>query len=203
MPCKASQHSYDVCFVARGFQMQAVLCWRYVLMTSVRRWVWPTTPAGPGFRRPSILQGCMTVTPHTRKASAPGGAQFDSFSLSQGPAPQKELHEWGQSSPHSYRWRVPGASRNRLPRQEGPLRGRKIWESDPAYLRRRCWAKRLHFRSLEPQIGPAGEAAENNFNAACGLRQLCWVHGCLFFWTVMSCLWYLKPFSNDFKFRWI
>ncbi len=27
MPCKASHHSYDDCFVARGFQIQAVRCY--------------------------------------------------------------------------------------------------------------------------------------------------------------------------------
>jgi hypothetical protein len=47
MPYKASQHSYDVFFVARGFLMQAVRqSERHVYMPSVRCSVWPTTPAG-------------------------------------------------------------------------------------------------------------------------------------------------------------
>ncbi len=38
--------------------------------------------------------------------------------------------------------------------EEGPLRGRRIWGSDYAYLRRRCWAKRPHFRCLETKLDP-------------------------------------------------
>ncbi len=93
---------------------------RRVHMTSVRCWVWPTTPAGPGFRRLNYFEYKLygshdTVSQHARKASTPRGAQFDSFSRpSQGPPPKHELHEWSQSSPHSHLWRVPGASRNRL-----------------------------------------------------------------------------------------
>jgi hypothetical protein len=84
--------------------------------------------------------------------------------------------------------------------EEGPLRGWRIWGGDPVYLRRRCWAKRPHFTCLGSQIGLPGETEGNNFNAACGLGPLCWVRG-HFFWIVMSCLWYLNPLSNHFKFR--
>jgi hypothetical protein len=56
----------------------------------------------------------MALSQYTRKASAPRGAQFDSFRRSQGPLPKQELQGWSQSSPHSHRWRVPGALRNRL-----------------------------------------------------------------------------------------
>ncbi len=48
-----------------------------------------------------LYTGSMTVYQHARKASTPGGAQFDSFNLYQGPSPgsspQQELHEWAQS----------------------------------------------------------------------------------------------------------
>jgi hypothetical protein len=56
----------------------------------------------------------MAVSQHDREASTPRGAQFDSFSRSQGPPQNQELHGWSPSSPHSHRWRVPGLSRNRL-----------------------------------------------------------------------------------------
>ncbi len=59
--------------------------------------------------------------------------------------------------------------------------GWRIWGCDPTYLWRRCWAKRPHFTCLESQIGPPGEASENNFNAGCGLGQLCWLRGRIFF----------------------
>jgi hypothetical protein len=52
----------------------------------------------------------MAVFQHDWKASTPRGAQFDSFSRSQGPPQKQELHGW---TLHSHRWRVPGASRNR------------------------------------------------------------------------------------------
>ncbi len=58
MPCKASQHSADVCFVARAsaiWTARALLYGQHVHMTSVRCWVCPTTPAGLGFRRLSIF----------------------------------------------------------------------------------------------------------------------------------------------------
>ncbi len=91
----------------------ALLSGRYVHMASVKCWVWPTTPAGPGFHRLVFVHtGSMQ---HARKALILRGAQFDSFSLSQGLLPEQELHEWSQNSQHSYLWRVPGASRNWLP----------------------------------------------------------------------------------------
>ncbi len=54
--------------------------------------------------------GSMTVTRHVRKAPAPGVAQFDT-------SPRRILYEWGQRTQHtgSFRWRVPGTSRNWLP----------------------------------------------------------------------------------------
>jgi hypothetical protein len=118
MPCKASQHSYDVWSVARGFQMQAVRC--YLDGTCTRLQIGAEFGPLPQQDQASavkvFLHTCsMTVFQHALKASTPGGAQFDSFILSQRPSPQQELHEWGQSSPHSYRWRLPGASKNRLP----------------------------------------------------------------------------------------
>ncbi len=149
----------------------------------------------------------MAVSQHAWKASTPRGTQFDRFSRSQGPPPKQELHRWSQSSPHSHRWKVPGASRNRLASVKNAhfVAGEYGGPPDSAYLRRRCWAKRQHFTWLESQIGPLGEAVENNFNAACGLWPLCWVRGRVF-GIVMSCLLYLILFSNDLnlgKFRWI
>jgi hypothetical protein len=41
--------------------------------------------------------GSMTASQHARKASIPRGAQFDCFSLSQGPSQHQELHEWSQN----------------------------------------------------------------------------------------------------------
>jgi hypothetical protein len=43
----------------------------------------------------------MSASQHAQKASTPRGARFDSFSLSQGPSPQQELHKCSQSSPHT------------------------------------------------------------------------------------------------------
>ena len=57
------------------------------------------------------LYGSVSACP---KASTARGAQYDSFSQSQGPPQKQELHGWSPSSPHSHRWRVPGLSRNRL-----------------------------------------------------------------------------------------
>ncbi len=49
----------------------------------------------------------------------------------------------------------------------------RICGSDPAYLLRRCWAKKPHFTCLETQIEPAGDVAENNFNAG-GKPSVLW-----------------------------
>jgi hypothetical protein len=54
----------------------------------------------------------MAVSQHARKTQAPGVAQFDSFSLSQGPSSRRVLHEVGPNfSPKDiaqcYWWRVP------------------------------------------------------------------------------------------------
>jgi hypothetical protein len=103
-----------------------------------------------------------------QKASTPRGAQFDIFSRSQGPPPKQELHEWSQGSPHSPRWRVPGASRNRLASVKKAHSVVGEYGGATLYLRRQEAALRVP----RVQIGPPGEAVENNFNAACGLGPL-------------------------------
>ncbi len=119
-----------------------------------------------------------------------GGAQFDSFSLYQGPPPEQELHEWvysiklvrvhewSQSSLHIYGWRVPGASRNRLPsvkkanfvaREYG---GATLRFTAPLLGQEPALHDKFMFICLGSQIGPPGEAIENDFNAACGFIPL-------------------------------
>jgi hypothetical protein len=96
----------------------------------------------------------MTVSQHASKASIPGGAQFDSFSLSQGHSPQQELHEWGQNSLHNYRRMVAGASRNWLPLVD---KAHFVARTDNAYFCAACCAKRQRFSDLtclESQNGP-------------------------------------------------
>ncbi len=92
MPYKASYHSYDVFFVARGFQMQAVRCSQDGTCTWLQLGAdlahYPSLTRFP--RTKKFLQtGSMTVSQHAKKASTPTsssrGAQFDSFSRSQGP----------------------------------------------------------------------------------------------------------------------
>ncbi len=102
--------------------------------------------------------------------STPGGAQFDSFSRSQGPPQKQELHGWSPSSPHSHRWRVPGLSRNLLSSVKKWLEnlGEQLCVFTASLL-----GQRAALDVSRVQIGPPGEAVENNFNAACGLRPLC------------------------------
>ncbi len=138
----------------------------------------------------------MTVSRHAWKASTPGGSQFDSFSLSQGPSPQQELREWSQSSPHSYRWRVQGC-------QEAPLRGWKIWGDDPG--RRPCvfaaplldQDAALHVFRV-PNWTP-GWGCRKRFQRS--LRTRVWTPFFLMSWAV----WILNHFpmiSNLYEFRW-
>jgi hypothetical protein len=62
IPCKASQHSHDVCCCCQGLPDAgcALLSGQHaghVHMTSVRCWIWhTTTPARPAFRRLSIFR---------------------------------------------------------------------------------------------------------------------------------------------------
>jgi hypothetical protein len=98
----------------------------------------------------------MAVSQHDRKASTPRGARFDSFSRSQGPPQKQELHGWSPSSPHSHRWRVPGASRNR-----------KASVKKADFVAGEYGGVTLSIYSVltvsRVQIGPPGEAKENNF----------------------------------------
>jgi hypothetical protein len=56
----------------------------------------------------------MTVSEHARQEPASNAAQFRTLQPVSGTLARRDLHEWGQRTPHRYRWRVPGASRNRL-----------------------------------------------------------------------------------------
>jgi hypothetical protein len=113
MRCRASSPAMTFDFFGhwQGFQMQAAL-WCldvHVHMTAVMCWVFPTTPAEPALLWWSLLHtDSMTVSQHARKAPAHGVAQFGSFRNFQ-PVPRtlarRVLHEWGQWTPHSYRWR--------------------------------------------------------------------------------------------------
>ncbi len=117
MPYKASHHSYGVFLVARGFQMQAMRCTQDGTCTCLQLGAefGPLLQPDQTSADYTILPtGSMAVSQHDRKASTPRGAQFDSFSRSQGPPQKQESHGWSPSSPHSHSWRVPGASRNWL-----------------------------------------------------------------------------------------
>ncbi len=153
--------------------------------------------------------GSITVSQHAGKASTPGGAQVDSFSQSQGPRIAR------MGSEFTAQLLVEGArclEKSAILCQEGALRGWRMWESDPAYLRHCCWAKRPHFTCLESRIGPPVrdcEAAENHFNAACCLGQLCWVCGRLCFglsWaacgTLKTTFWKFQILVDLDVFRW-
>ncbi len=154
----------------------------------------------------------MAVFQRARKASTPRGAQFDSFSRSQGPLPKQELHGWSQSSPHSHRWRVPGASRNRLAsvKKAHNVAG----EYGGATLR-------IYGAAVGPR-GRTSRVKSPNWTPGPSCRKQyqrsLWPLAAVLstwtrFWTVwfcavtiMSCLLYLISFSNDLnlgKFRWI
>ncbi len=182
--CLTKHHSTAIClFCCQGLSDEgcaaALQSGRHVHMTSIRCW----------FSQPNQVStdydvwhtGSLTVSQHAQKASTPGGAQFESFSLSQGPPPEQELHEWSQSSLYRYPWRVPVASRNRLPSVK------KVKTSWPENMGERLCVfmaplfgqeAALHV-SRVPNWTP-GEAVENKFNAACGFILLYCVRGRFF-----------------------
>ena len=70
--------------------------------------------------------GSMTVSQHARKESTSGGAQFDSFSLSQGPTTTRVAR---MESEFNAKLQVEGArclKKSATLCQEGPLSGRRI-----------------------------------------------------------------------------
>ncbi len=130
MPCEASQHRPLFCWKGLPDAGCALQPGRHVCMTSVRCWVWSTTPAGPGFRRLNILYtGSSTASQHALKASTPRGTQFewtqfDSFSLSQRTSPHQELHEWRHWRVH----RTVTGGGCQVPQEMGyPLSRRPTW----------------------------------------------------------------------------
>ncbi len=82
-------------------------------------------------------------------------------SRSQGPSPKQELHEWSQSSPHSHRWRVPGASRYRL----ASVKRSTSWPENMGERLCLCTAPLLSQEAAlhvpRVQVGPPGEVVEN------------------------------------------
>jgi hypothetical protein len=116
VPYKASQHSYGVFFVARGFQMQAVRCTQDGTCKRLQLGAefGPLPQPDQASTDEIILHTCsMAVSQHDPKARALKALNSDSFSRSQRPPQKQELHGLSPSSPHSHRWRVPGLSRNR------------------------------------------------------------------------------------------
>ena len=79
------QHSYDVCFVARGFQMQAVpWCTCTWLLLCAEFGPLPQ-PIQSSADQILLHTDSMTVSHHARKAPGPGVAQYDSFGLCRDP----------------------------------------------------------------------------------------------------------------------
>ncbi len=149
MPCE--EHSYDVRFLVREFQVHAVLL--YMDTRDHYRDCCYDAEFGP-LPLPDqasadwlfLHTGSMTVSQHSRKAQAPGVTQFDIFRVSQtfattnvawmGPEGTAQLPVNGDIEQLA------------TPCQEGTFRCRRIWEHDPAYSGRRPrrnWAKRPHF----------------------------------------------------------
>ncbi len=155
----------------------ALLFGRYMHMTSVRCWVWPTIPAGPGFSRLSIF--CIQALVLHRNKSCTNGVRVHST-----------VTGWGCQVPQEIGYPL-------------QLRGRIIWGSDPSYLRHRCWAKRQHFTCLE---SPPDEAVENHFNRSLwplGFVLSTWTPFFGLSWAACGTLNHFPRIWNLGEFRWI
>ncbi len=87
----------------------------HVHLTDVLRWVQPTSPDEPAFLwlNPFAYRvyDCIWACP---ASSSPWRSTIRTLQPVSGTLARRVLHEWGQRTPHSYRCRVPCASRNWL-----------------------------------------------------------------------------------------
>ncbi len=139
-------------------------------MTSVRSWVWPTAPAGPGFRTQTklfcmqALWQCLSMPRKPRPLEAlnsivsavPGTSAETRVALMESDftaqSPLEGCRSWflertltpRMESEFTAQLPVEGArclKKSATLCEEGPLHGLRIWGSYSAYLRRRCWAR--------------------------------------------------------------
>ncbi len=164
MPCKASQHSYELRFLVRKFQVQAVLLYMELSWTAQAHYCCYVLSLAHYPSRTRLQQ--------TEKFCLQG--LWQCLSMPGKHWPMESLHSIVSACPRDLRhdecwwfgpedispWQLPveGARgidkwATSIPCQEGTLRGRRIWGHDPAYLGRRHWAKRPLFTCPEAQIG--------------------------------------------------
>ena len=85
----------------------------HVHLTAVLRWVRPTSPDEPAFLwlNPSAYRVYDRIWACPASTS-PWRSTIRTLQPVLGTLARRVFHELGQRTPHSYRWRVPGASRN-------------------------------------------------------------------------------------------